>query len=76
MSPPRIKNIVSSGRLDRNENALDAPGRQKPDELFAALDPFEALGDDTNRPGESPDREALHPHLHCLPLETLCLKPS
>lgn len=46
MFAPQIKAIASFGHRDEGKSALDAPSRQKLDELFATLDRFEAVGDD------------------------------
>ncbi len=46
MFAPQIKNLASFGRRDEGESAIDAPSRQKLDELFATLDRFEAVGED------------------------------
>lgn len=38
--------------------------------------PGESIADFMNLPCEPPDREALLPHIHWLPLETLLLEPN
>ena len=43
----QIQNLLSFTRPGGGESALPLPGRRKPGELFAVLDRFEALGDDT-----------------------------
>ena len=43
----QIQNLLSFTRPGGGESALPRPGRRKPGELFAVLDRFEALGDDT-----------------------------
>ena len=70
MFAPQTKNLVPVGHLYRGESAPDAPGRRKPDGLFASFERFKAAIDGKSRT-RSLETTAFFLALHRLDLPAL-----